>query len=153
VTFELRRQPGVLDEQRLMSVSPTPLRHGDQRAGKPALGRRLPHHVLAPLRFHPGVGEAEKVERGFLAVWMRATASLRAEVDEARLVGMQREPMPFKPFPQHFQHPLSVAVVLEGHHEVIGKSHQGTASRQARPHLVLEPLVQHMVQVDVREHG
>jgi hypothetical protein len=77
--------------------------------------------------------------------------ALRAEVDEARLGGMQRKPKPSKPFPQHFQHPLGVVVGLEGHHEVIGKPHQGRVPAQARSPLVLEPHVQHMVQEDVRE--
>jgi hypothetical protein len=57
----------------------------DQRASEPAIGGSLAHHVLALLRFHPSVGEAEKVERRLLAVRMRATLALRAEVDEARL--------------------------------------------------------------------
>src|SRR4030081_2559365 len=118
-----------------MAVSPTPVADCDQRAGKAALRRRLPHHVLALLRLHPGVGEAEKVERWLLAVWMRATSTLGTEVDKARLVGMKREPIPVKPLSQHFQDPFGVVVVLEGHHEVIGKSNQSTFSRQAWLHL------------------
>src|SRR5262249_57851414 len=93
------------------------------------------------------MGEAEKVERRCLAVWMRATLALGAEVDEARLVRMEREPVPIKPLSQHFQNPFSVVVALERHHEVISKPHQGTWSRHAGLHHVLEPLVQHMVQV------
>src|SRR5215469_10262036 len=98
------------------------------------------------------MGEAEKVERRCLAVWMRATLALGSEVDEARLVRVEREPVPAKPFPQYFQYPFGVVVVLEHHHEVISKPHQGTWSRHAGLHRVLEPLVQHMVQEDVREH-
>ena len=75
----------------------------------------------------------------------------RAEVDEARLVRMEREPIASKPLPQHFQHPFAVVVVLEGHHEVIGEPHQGTRPRHARLHLALEPFVQHVMQEDVRE--
>jgi hypothetical protein len=37
------------------------------------------------------VGEAEEVERFDLAVWRRPAVTLRAEVDEVRLVRMQRE--------------------------------------------------------------
>src|SRR5260370_280738 len=101
MTFELRRQPSVLPAQQLMAVFPTPVIDCHQRTGKAVLRRRLPHHVLALLRFPPGVGKAEKVERWFLAVWMRATATLRAEVDVARPVGREREPVPFNPLPQH----------------------------------------------------
>ena len=83
---------------------------------------------------------------------MRATLTFGAEVDEARLVGMQREPMPSKPFSQSFQHPFGVVVVLEGHDEVVGKANQGTLSLQAGLHLAFEPLIQHMVQEDVRKY-
>src|SRR3981189_3780533 len=104
VTDKLRRQAGVLPEQRPVAVVPAPIVDSCQRAGKAVLRRRLPHHVLALLRLHPRVGEAEKVERWFLAAWLRATATLWPEVEEAGLVGMEREPVPFKPLPQHFQH-------------------------------------------------
>ena len=48
--------------------------------------------------------------------------------------------------------PLGIVVVLERHHKVIGKPNQGTRSRHAGSHLLLEPFIQHMVQEDVREH-
>ena len=115
-----------------VTVVPTPVLYGDQRAGKAAFVRRLRHHVLALLRFSPAMGEAEKVERGLLAVWMRPTAARRAEVDEARLGGMKRKPMPSKPLPQLFQDPFGVVLVLEGRHEVIGKSNLGTWPSQFR---------------------
>src|SRR5712691_3854617 len=67
VTLELRRQAIVLPAQQPMAVVPTPVVDCPQRTGKAVLRRRLPHHVLALLRFYPSVGEAEKVERWFLA--------------------------------------------------------------------------------------
>ena len=82
---------------------------------------------------------------------MRATLALGPEVDEARLVGVEHEPVPHKPLPQHVQDPFGIVVVLEGHHEVIGKPNQGSWPLQAWSHRVLEPFVQHMVQEDVRE--
>ena len=97
------------------------------------------------------MGEAEEVKRGSLAACWRATVALRAEVDEARLVGMQRKPKPAKTFSQYSQYPFGVAVSLEGHHEVIGKPYQISASAQARSHLLRGPSVQHVMQEDVRE--
>src|SRR6516164_5651945 len=88
------------------------------------------------------MGEAEKVERRWLAVWMRATLALGAEVDEARLVRMEREPVPIKPLSQHFQNPFGVVVALERHHEVISKPHQCTWSRHAGLHTVRHSLVE-----------
>src|SRR3979411_2911958 len=102
VTAQLQSQAGVLREQRPVAVVPTPVVDSCQRAGKAVLRRRLPHHVLALLRLHPRVGEAEKVERWFLAAWLRATATLWPEVDEARLVRGGREPLAVKAPPPHF---------------------------------------------------
>jgi hypothetical protein len=96
--------------------------------------------------------EAEEVERLCLAVWGRPAMTLRAEVDEARLVRMQLEAEPTKPFPQHIHDPLGVVVGLEGHHEIISEPYQGRLPPHAWSHLVLEPFVQHMVQENVREH-
>src|SRR5215831_20685423 len=101
MAYELRRQPCVLERQRPVAVFPTPVVDRIQHAGEPALGGSLPHHVLALLRFRPGVGEAEKVERRRLAIRRRATLALGSEVDEARLVGMKRKPKPSETFAQH----------------------------------------------------
>jgi hypothetical protein len=152
VTNEYRRQPGALFVRGPMPVGPAPILDRGQRAGKTALGRGLPHHVLAIPRLSPRVGEAEEVERWILAVWGRPTTSLRAEVDEARLVRMQLEAEPAKPFPQHVHNPLGIVVGLESHHEIISEPYQGRLPPHAWSHHVLEPLIQHMVQENIREH-
>src|SRR5215467_13061680 len=82
-----------------MPVGPAPFLDRGQRAGEAAFGRCSPHHVLTLPRLLPRVGEAEEVERLRLAVWRRPAMRLRAEVDEARLVRMQFEAEPTKPFP------------------------------------------------------
>ena len=76
MAYELGGQPLLLVRQRLVAVVPTPVADRTQRAGEPAFGRSLAHHVLALLRLHPSVGEAEKVERRRGAVRMRATWTL-----------------------------------------------------------------------------
>ncbi len=111
MTDEYRRQPGALFACEPLPVGPAPILDRGQRAGKTALGRHLPHHVLALPRLSPRVGEAEEVERLRLAVWRHPTTSLQAEVDEARLVRMQLEAEPAKPFPQHVHDPLGIVVV------------------------------------------
>src|SRR4051812_14854113 len=71
-----------------MPVMPAPVRDRPQRAGEAT--RHLPHHGDALLRLSPDVGEAEEIKRG--AVCGRVRGPLRpfeAEVDEARLVGME----------------------------------------------------------------
>src|ERR1700694_760722 len=112
MTDEYRRQPGGLVACEPMPVGPAPILDCGQRAGKPALARHLPHHVLAFPRLSPRVGEAEEVERLCLAVWGRPAMTLRAEVDEARLVRMQVEAEPTQWFPPPVHDPLGIVVRL-----------------------------------------
>src|SRR5262245_30888341 len=136
---------------RSMSVFPAPVRHRCERAGVTLLCRYLPHYVLTLPRLSPNVAEAEKGERrpirvrAVLAVW-----SVAAEVDEARLVGMQLELVPSKTLAQNIQDPLGVQEIRKRHHGVVGESDKGTILLEPRFHLVLEPLIQHMMQENVR---
>jgi hypothetical protein len=98
------------------------------------------------------VGEAEEVERFGLAVWRRPTMTMRAEVNEARFVRVQRKAESAEPLSQHVHDPPSVMVGLKGHHEVVSEPYQGRLPPHAWSHLVLEPFVQHVVQENVREH-
>src|SRR5437870_13772465 len=120
-----------------MPVFPAPLGHRCQRAGVTLLCRYLPHHVPALSRLSPNVAEAEKGERCpirvrvVLAIW-----SFEAEINEACLVGMQRELVPSKTLAQNVEDPLRVAEVCERHHSIVGEPDKGTFPLQARLHLV-----------------
>jgi hypothetical protein len=92
VTPHHRGQMGVLVADGLMPVYPTPSRNRRQRAGVPVLCRYLPHHILTQPRLTPNVGEAKEGERGTIRLRMVSPIwSVVAEVDEARLVGMESE--------------------------------------------------------------
>src|SRR5215218_6648477 len=109
-----RRQMLVLLSDRLMPVTLTPLADRRQGAGKPALCRHLPHHVLAVPGFSPHVGKAQEVERS--PARRRVAQAIRtpkAEVDEPRLVRMEGKSKPGQPLSQHLEDPLGVEVVLE----------------------------------------
>jgi hypothetical protein len=98
------------------------------------------------------MGEAKKIERGAIRCWMvRSVCSVGTEVDEARLVGMEHQPVPLKTLAQDSQDPLGVVAMLERHDQVISVPDQGTSPLQAPPHLGLEPFIQPVVQVDVRK--
>src|SRR6202158_5212130 len=100
------------------------------------------------------MGEAEKVEHG--AVRVRMTCALRpidAKVDEMRLVGVELEPVPCKPLTQHVHDPFGIFENLECHHAIIGVPHEDAVPLEAWPHVLLEPVIQHMVQVNVCEQG
>jgi hypothetical protein len=78
------------------------------------------------------MAEAEEGERCpirvrvVLAVW-----SMAAEVDEARLVGMERELVPSETLAQHIQNPLGILEIRERHHGVVGESGKGTFPLEA----------------------
>jgi hypothetical protein len=76
-----------------------------------------------------------------------------AEVDEARLVRMESESIPCEPLAQDRHHAFGIGDVVESHQRVVGKPDKGALPFETRFHLGLEPLVQHMVQEDVREAG
>src|SRR6266480_2408753 len=143
---------GVLVRDGLMPVVPTPVRHRRQRSGVTVLRRYLSHHVLACPRLTPNVGEAEEGERGTIRLRMVSPIwPVAAEIDEARLVGMEREPIPCKTLAQYAEDPLGVEDVLEPHHGIISEPDKGTSPLETWPHLELKPFIQHVVQEDVRE--
>src|SRR5208337_2736359 len=60
-------------------------------SGVTVLCRYLSHHVLAHPRLAPDVGKAEEGERGTIRLRMVSPVwPVAAEIDEARLVGMER---------------------------------------------------------------
>src|SRR5215469_1499076 len=83
----------------------------------------------------------------------RVLRSPWAEVDEARLVRVEGESITCEPLAQHRQHAFGIDNVVERHQRVIGKPDKDALPSKTRFHLILEPLVQHMVQEDVRETG
>ena len=65
---------------------------------------------------------------------------------------MEREPVSTETLAQHIKQPLAAVAVFESDDKIIGESHQLAVAAQARPRLILEPLVQHMVQENVGEN-
>jgi hypothetical protein len=113
---------GLLVRDGLMPVDPTPSRNRRQRAGVTVLCRHLPHHILACPRLAPDVGEAEEGERGTIRLRMVSPIwSVVAEIDEARLVGMECESIPYKTLTQNTKDPLGIEEFLERHHGIISE--------------------------------
>jgi hypothetical protein len=79
---------------------------------------------LVPCGAHAAVlssanGKAEEGERGTIRLRMVSpTWPIVAEINEARLIGMECESIPCKPLAQHAKDPLGIKDVLERHHEV-----------------------------------
>jgi hypothetical protein len=92
------------------------------------------------------VAKAEKGERCPIRVRVVLAAwSVAAEVDEARLVGVERKLVPCETLAQNSQNPLGILVIRECHDGIVGEPGKGTAPLESRFHLVLEPLIQHVV--------
>ena len=147
-----RGQMGALARDRLMPVAPTPVRHRRQRSGVTVLSRYLSHHILACPRLTPNVGEAEEGERGTVRLRMVSPIwSVVAEINEARLVGMECESISCKTLAQYAEDPLGIEELLERHHGIIGEPNKGTSPLEPWTHFELEPFIQHVVQENVRE--
>src|SRR5439155_12215942 len=89
----------------------------------PSRAHRLPQHRELPLpRLPAAVREAEKVEGLGSPVASAPPTGRRkaAELDEARLVGMQRQPEPREALAQLSEELLGLLPMLESHDEVIG---------------------------------
>src|SRR5690349_23465089 len=135
-----------------MPVVPTPVRDRSQCPGEATFCRHLPHHIATLPRLSPHVGEAEEIERGAVCGRMRGPLRpVEAEVDEARLVGMESESIPGQTLAQYRQDPLGIEKALEGHHQVISVPDKDSSPLQARSDVPFEPFVQHVVQVDIRK--
>jgi hypothetical protein len=145
VAPHFRYQLGMLFGDRQMPVLPAPVTNRRQRAGVTLLCRYLPHHVLTLPRLSPNMAEAEGGERWpirvrvVLAIW-----SVAAEIDQARLVGMERKLVPSKARAQNVQNPLGILEVRERHDDVVGESDKGAFPLEAWFHFILEPLTQHI---------
>src|ERR1700704_1556917 len=116
-----------------MPIASTPLAHGGQHPRVTAFGRHLPHPVHPLLRLSPDVGEAEKVEHGTARIRMACTLRpMAAKVDEARLVGVELEPVPLKTLAQYVDDPLGIFENLESHHAVISIPYEDVVPLEAR---------------------
>src|SRR5512133_2300948 len=104
---------GVLVRDGLMPVDPTPSRHRRQRSGVTVLRRYLSHHIVTCPRLPPNVDKAEEGERRAIRLRMGRHSGLGvAEVDETRLVGMERKSIPCKSLAQYAEDPLGIEHVL-----------------------------------------
>ena len=64
---------------------------------------------------------------------------------------MQPQSEPLHPLSQHLRHPLRVLALLESDDKITAVTHQHRLASQAWLHLALEPLVQHLMQIDVAQ--
>ena len=99
------------------------------------------------------MGEAQEVERPGAFLGSRSTPAathLRpAKRHQPRLVRVDGQAIPAETLRQDFHHSPRVRFVLEADHEVVGVADQESTPFQAGLHLLVPPVIQHVVQVDV----
>ena len=114
------------------------------------LGRRITANCAAAIR-SAYVFEAQEVERLRLsAVFRRRSAAKRPKSSSRVFSSASVQVEPRKPLPQLPVEAFRIPLVLETHHKIIGEPTSDTP----RPgtiglNLLLEPEVEHIVQVDV----
>lgn len=85
------------------------------------------------------------------------TGAFEAEVYDAGLGRIELKPIPTKPLGQHAQQSLAGQVVLKGDHRIISVSDQLAPFLESRSRHLLEPFIQHVVQIDIckqwRDHA
>ena len=124
-----------------------------QLGSHPLRGRGAPHHVAPAPGLAADVREAHEVER------LRSPESPLcstlggepSELDQARLLGLQLKCEPGKPLAQARQEPFGVAMVLETRNEIISEPHDDHVATCVPPSPLVGPLVEDVVEVDVRE--
>ena len=74
-----------------------------------------------------------------------------AKIDEPGLGRVEVEPVPAKPLAQHAENTLGLFEIRKNQDAIVGIPHKNAVTPEARSYVPLEPLVQHVVQVDVRK--
>src|SRR5215510_8245045 len=98
------------------------------------------------------VRETQEVERlGSLDVRRRLLGGKASEEQQPCFVVGQLQVESREPLPQISVEALRVPLVLEARHKIIGKTNQIRLAPEPVPHFLLEPQVEHKVQVHVRE--
>ena len=147
----IERRGLMLD--RVVPMVLAPLRHRLRTASKacahgPDVNRKPP-----PPAARTHVRETEKIEGRRLPHVGTARTRRAAERQEPRLLRVERQTILCESLGKHVQDPLRVLAILKAENEVIGVPNFGSHAAQARLHLVLEPLVEHIMQVNVASKG
>ena len=150
VTSQLAAQRRVLLAQSPVPMRPAPLPHRSHRPAEPVLRRLALDHPASLPGTPPIVREPQHRE----AVLALRTAPRRlrrpAKLHHPRLLRVQPQPVLPKPLRQHPKHPPRIVFPLEDQHGIVSISDLKGPPPKPRLDLVLEPLIQYLVQVDVR---
>ena len=145
-------QRAMLFRNWVVAVHTTPLPDGRQGPGHPILGRLAPDNGIPPTRLAPIMREAKKVEGPRSTTTAATTRRSRApERDESGLLRVEIEPVLRESLREHLRYPTRVVLPSKDEDGIVRKADEGSRAPHMRLHDILEPLVQNLVEVDVRE--
>src|SRR5438132_7322274 len=101
------------------------------------------------------VREPEKIKRSGLRPtrFLGLGQGFPPKLHQPSLVWMQRQSVLRKSLCQHIEHFLGVLPVLKAENEIVGKTDLVGFASQPGLHHGLEPLVEHVMKIDVCEQG
>src|SRR6266571_8935341 len=149
--FGIERRGLILD--RVVPMLLAPLRHRLHTAPKAFADSPNVNREPPPSAARTDMREAEEIEgRG---LWRIGAARERraSERQQPRLLGVQRQAKLCESLGKHLQDTLRILAILKAENEIIGVPNFGGHAAQARLYLVLEPLVEHVVQVNIGQQG
>jgi hypothetical protein len=95
--------------------------------------------------------EAKEVEGPRIIPTVTRVGSRAPERYESGLLRVEFQPVLRKPLREHLRDPTRVVLPGEDEHGIVRKADKSRRAPQSRLHDVLEPLVQHLMEIDVRE--
>jgi hypothetical protein len=132
--------------------APTKLGFDYSELALPPRAQRLSKHREPSLaRLSAAVSKSQEIEGLGLALTSALPVFFRIspELNQARLLGMEFQPKTSQPFPKLAQKPFPILSVLEANNKIIGKPHYHHISSGFVCSPLMNPKVQHIVQVDV----
>src|ERR1700687_2101331 len=148
VAFDSPLERGVLLLDRQMSMASTPVGDGHDGLSQPRHARLEARHPASRLASPPIDREAEQVEGG-RALARGCPLAGAPEGQQAGLFRVQAQSVPLEATPQDTHYPFRVVLPLKADGKIIGIADQVCLALHPREHVALEPLVEHVVQVDV----
>ena len=151
MSAQLATQRRVLLGQALVPIPSAPLTDFPQRSAESVLGRLALHHPSPLPGASPVVGEPQHREAAPALRAAPLSSRRTAKIHHPRLVRVKTETVLLQPLRQHPKHPPRVVFVLEHQHRIVGITDLEGPSPKPRLHFMLEPLVQHLMQIDVTQ--
>lgn len=153
VPAELAAEDSMLLRDRKVSMSSAPFREITKRSMQPGRSRLWLHQPVPPVQgTAPGEREAEEVERSSPRPSLSgASCTRRVERKQAGLLRMKTETEPLEPFRERREDPAGIRLRSEPEDRIVRIANEDRISGQPRKNLLVEPEIEHFMEIDVRQ--